>query len=560
VSRAAPSFSIVTPVYNPPLRALRACVDAVLAQELTDWEWCICDDASTDPAVAQELTRLAAAEPRVRLTTRAANGGIVAASNDALALATADFVALLDHDDVLDPRALSTVARSIAEQPDVDYLYTDEDKVSSGGQRFDTFLKPDWSPERLRSQMYTGHLSVLRTALVREVGGFRPGFEGSQDHDLVLRVTERARRIVHVPEVLYSWRVVPGSAAGVVDAKPYAFEAGRRAVEEHCRRTGIDATVEFVPGPSVYRVRRRVAGTPLVSIVIPTRGSSGDIWGVDRVFVTDCVQSIRERSTYANLEFVVVYDADTPEEVMAELAELCGDALVPVRFDEPFNFSAKVNLGCARSSGEFVLILNDDMEVIDEDWVETLLALAQDPTVGLVGAKLLFADGTVQHAGHHYERGEAYHLLYGADGTSTGYFGSLVVQRETSGVTGACLMLRRAVYDEVGGMTPLLPGSFNDVDFCLKVSEAGYRIVWTPWASLYHFESKSRDPKVTAEEVTFIRERGGLHAPRDRYLADAAVPVTFPPGLRRAIIRVIPPRLLPGLVRLRNRFRRQAPH
>ena len=550
-----PPISLVTPVYNPPLAALRACIRSVLAQELADWEWCICDDASTDPAVAAELDRLAATEPRVRLTRLESNGGIVAASNGALALATADFVALLDHDDLLDPSALSEVAGHIATHPDVDYLYTDEDKVDPRGKHYDVFAKPDWSPERLRTQMYTGHLSVLRRSLVQEVGGFRPGFEGSQDHDLVLRVTERAREIVHVPGVRYSWAVVPGSAAGQVDAKPYAFEAGRRAVQEHCERTGIDAEVEFVPGPSVYRVRRRVQGEPLVSIIIPTRGSSSEVWGQHRLFVTEMVRSVVTTSTYRNLEFVIVYDTDTPADVMTELVELCGPRLVAVHYDQPFNFSAKINLGFVRSSGEYLLILNDDMEVIDADWIQTMLALAQDPGVGLVGSKLLFSDGTVQHAGHHYDNGEAYHVLYGAERDDTGYFGSLVVQRETSGVTGACMMLRRGVYDEIGGMTLALPGSFNDVDFCLKVRQAGYRIIWTPWASLYHFESKSRDPRVTAEEVNFLRTRWGLDWPVDPYLAAAPVARTLPRSLRAAMIRAVPTSMQPALKRLRDRMR-----
>lgn len=555
MSSDVPSISIVTPVYNPPIEAFRASIASVLAQELTDWEWCICDDASTEPEVVAELQALAASDPRVRLTRHEINGGIVAASNDALALATGEFVALLDHDDLLAPSALSQVAGGLATAPDVDYLYTDEDKIDPDGGHFDVFDKPGWSPERLRSQMYTSHLSVFRRSLVQEVGGFRPGFEGSQDHDLVLRVTERARTIVHVPHVLYHWAVVPGSAAGQADAKPYAFEAGRRAVLEHCERTGIDAEVEFVPGSGVYRVRRRVQGEPLVSVIIPTRGSSGRVWGQDRVFVTEMVRSIVEKSTYTNLEFVIVYDADTPERVMADLAELCGSRLVAVPYDQPFNFSAKINLGFLESTGEFLLIVNDDMEVIDADWIETLLALSQDPSVGVVGARLLFADGTIQHAGHHYHSGEAYHVFYGAEGDDTGHFGSLAVQRETSGVTGACMMMRRVVYDEVGGMTLELPGSFNDVDFCLKVRQAGYSILWTPWASLYHFESKSRDPRVKSEEVIFLRTRWGLDWTRDPYLAHVPVAATRVGGIRAAVIRAVPAGMRPTLIRVRNRLR-----
>ncbi len=557
MSPVVPAISLVTPVYDPPLKALRACIDSVLGQDLADWEWCICDDASPSAEVKAELERLAARESRVRLVRRPANGGIVAASNDALSLATGEFVALLDHDDLLAPGALSTMERYVRAHPDADYLYSDEDKVDAEGRHYDLFLKPDWSPERLRSHMYTGHLSVLRRSLVTEVGGFRVGFEGSQDHDLVLRVTERAREIVHVPHVLYSWAVVPGSAAGSADAKPYAFEAGRKAVEEHCGRTGIDAVVEFaVPSASIFRVRRKVRGNPLVSIVIPTRGSSAMVWGHERLFLTELIKGVLEKSTYDNLEFVVVYDLDTPEAAMKELAERCGPRLVAVPFDEPFNFSTKVNLGFARSTGDYLLILNDDMEVIDPDWIETLLALAQDPGVGVVGAKLYFSDDTIQHAGHQYDHREMYHVHYAATPGDPGYFASLLVDREASGVTGACMMLRRSVFEEVGGMTTDLPGSFNDVDFCLKVRQAGYRVVWTPWASLYHFESKSRNPEVKPGEAEFVRARWGLEWPRDPYLAEAPPELTLRHAVRTSLIRAVPAPWRPRLIRIRNRMRR----
>jgi GT2 family glycosyltransferase len=557
VTATTPLITIVTPVFNPPVDALTRCIESVRAQTRPDWQWCLCDDASTDPEVVAILEGLAQSDSRVLLHRRDANGGIVAASNDALASATGEFVALLDHDDLLFPQALERVGAVLESSADIDYLYTDEDKCSPSGQHYDVFRKPQWSPERLRSQMYTGHLGVLRRALVLEVGGFRAGFEGSQDHDLVLRVTERARRIVHVPEVLYSWAVVPGSAAGDIGAKPYAFEAGRRAVEDHCSRTGIDGHVEFLPGPAVYRLRRRIHGQPLVSVVIPTRGTSGRVWGQERAFVTEIVRDLVTRTDYQNIEVVIVYDLDTPESVLTDLETLCGDRLVAVPFTAPFNFSAKVNLGYLKSHGEYVLILNDDMEVIDEDWMTTLVALAQEPDVGVVGAKLLFSDGTVQHAGHHYAHGDAYHVLYRAEGDSTGYFNSLVVQREASGVTGACMMMRRSVYQEVGGMTELLPGSFNDVDFCLKVTRAGYRILWTPFASLYHFESKSRDPRVTAEEADFLHSRWGLEWPHDPYLADDARSSMLSSTTRRRIVGLLPRRLRPHARRVRDKLTRR---
>jgi len=501
----SPRFSIITPVYDPPPDVLVAMIDSVLSQTFTGWELILVDDVSLSPHVRQILDA-AASDPRIHSVRRESNGGIVAASNDGLAAATGDFIVLLDHDDLLVFDALAVVEAALSADDTIDYLYSDEDKINAEGHLEQEFYKPDWSPERLRSQNYCCHLSVLRRSLVEELGGFRYGFDGSQDHDLILRVTENARGIHHVPRVLYHWRILPTSAAASSEAKPYAIEAGRRAVQDHCDRVGIDAVVENTQYPGNYRVRRRVKGNPLVSIIIPTCGSKGRVWGVERYYIVDAIRSILETATYANLEFVVVVDTHTPPIVISALEQLLGDRLVLVWFDEEFNFAQKMNLGRVHSSGDVLLLLNDDVEIVSPDFIEVLVALAQEPDVGSVGAKLLYSDGTLQHAGHYYNT-MARHFYGHWSGDYHGPHAMLAINRECIGVTAACLAIRPEVWDEVGGMTTSFPNSFNDVDLALKLHTSGYRTVWTPHAVLYHLESVTRDPSVTQDEAEMLTER-----------------------------------------------------
>ena len=367
------------------------------------------------------------------------------------------------------------MARAIAEHDDVDYLYSDEDKIDSDGKHCDVFRKPDWSPERLRHQMYTCHLSVLRSSLVRDVGGFHEGFDGSQDHDLVLRVSERARRVVHVPEVLYHWRVLTGSGALAVDQKPYAWEAGRRAVQAHLDRLGITATAELGPHPGMYRVQRSVDPATPVSLIIPTRGGSGNVWGERRCFVVEAVRSALGKTRMTNIEVVVVYDEGaTPTATLAELASLCGNRLVAVPFAEPFNFSHKCNLGVIASTADVIVLLNDDVEVISDGWLEELIApLIQEPDVGITGSRLHFSDMTLQHAGHRYGDESWSHAFLGAIMDEEVDFGALALNREASGATAACAAVRRDVFEEVGGLSEELPENFNDIDLSLKITNAG---------------------------------------------------------------------------------------
>jgi O-antigen biosynthesis protein len=507
-------FSILTPVFNPPEQAFQECIESVFDQAYENWEWCLADDGSSEPHV-ETLLRLAEADPRVKIVRHGSNEGIVAASNRAARLATGDFVCLLDHDDRLSYHALESLAEAILECPDVDYLYSDEDKIDSEGNRYDRFCKPDWSPERLLGQNYCSHLSTIRRSVFEAVDGFRTGFDGSQDYDLVLRVTEQARRVVHIPDVLYHWRAVVGSTASDFDAKPQAFTAALEALRSHLDRTGQEGEVEQTPS-GYYRVKRPIGGDPKVSIIMPTRGSSKSIWGKTTCLATNAVRSIVEQSTYGNLEVVLVHDSSTPEGELDQMQSLLGERFVPLEYTEEFDFADQTNRGVVRSSGDVVLMLNDDTQVVSPDWIETLLGHLSIPDVGMVGPLLVLADGRVQSAGHYNDR-TPHNLGAGALPSEGGPFGMFAVAGERTGLTAACAALRREVYDEVGGLSRTFPRSFNDVDLGFKLLSRGYRILWTPFASLYHFESPTRDPRVSQDEILALYDRWGSTMEQEPY-------------------------------------------
>ncbi len=529
-----PLISVITPVYDPPADVLRECIDSVRAQSTDRWELCLVDDCSPSPHVWPILEQAMLSDPRIRVHRREVNGGIVAASNDAIAMATGDVIALLDHDDLLRPEALATVAEIFHSDDEVDYVYSDEDILDLNGNRVAPFFKPDWSPERFRNQMYTCHLSSIRRRLVDELGGFRAGYDGSQDWDLILRVTERARKIVHINEVLYDWRILPSSVLAGEDVKPYAYEAALRALADHVERVGIDGVPEELVRRGHFRVRRTIRERPLVSVIIPTRGSVGRAWGVERTMVVDAVRSVIERSTWQHFEIVVVADSVTPHSVLDELGVIAGDRLRIVEWDRPFNFSAKCNLGAAVARGDTLVFLNDDTEVITPDWIETLCGFSREPDVGAVGCHLLFEDGRLQHGGHVHLGGNPGHLMFGQSATSERNRMALWLDREVAGVTAAAMMMRRDVFDEVGGFSPAFPNNYNDVDLCAKVRSAGYRIIVSPHARLYHFESVSRDPTVAETELTMLRARWFDLLHRDPYYSPNHTPGidNFPDPLR----------------------------
>jgi GT2 family glycosyltransferase len=518
-----PTISVLTPVYDTDPAVLDECLASVAAQTFTDWEHVLVDDASPAPHVWPQLVAAAGDDPRRSVHRSEVNGGIVGASNRALELARGRIVVLLDHDDLLAPHALERIAAAFdTEADDVDYVYSDED-VLHDGRRVDPFYKPDWSPERFRNQMYTCHLSAFRTTLMREVGGFHAEFEGSQDWDLVLRVTEQARRIVHVPEVLYHWRNVPTSVLAGEDVKPYAYDSAARALAAHAERVGLDVEVVEQQPRGYFRLVRVHREQPLVSIVIPTRCSTGVVWGIERVMVLEAVRSIVERSSWTEIEVVLVVDrpdpddVETHERVMAEIAELLGDRLVVVDWDRPFHFSEKCNAGALVASGEYLVFLNDDVEVIDGNWLEVLVGFVREPDVGAAGLRLLFSDGRLQHAGHVLLAGNPGHLMFAMSPADTANRMALSLDREVAGVTAACLAIRSEVFDEVGAFSLEFAGNYNDVDLCCKIRQQGYRIVVSAQASLYHFESISRDPTVGQHELDALRGRWWHELHRDPY-------------------------------------------
>jgi len=546
----APRFSILTPVYDTPADVLWAMLESVRMQTFGDWELCLVDDRSSEPHVRRMLERAERDDPRVRVRFREENGGIVAASNDALEMAEGEFLALLDHDDELHPDALALVHEALLGTPEADYVYTDEDKIDVAGHHSGPFFKPDWSPERMRTQMYSCHLSVFRRALVEEVGGFDPEFEGSQDWDLVLKVTEKARAVLHVPRVLYHWRMIETSAAGGGEAaKPWAFEAGKRAVQAHCDRIGLEARCERDEvDAGVYHLEPALKSEPLVSIVIPTRGQVREIRYEPVVLALHCVRSIVEKSTYENYEIVVVVDADTPNDVLEDLEAIAGDRLRLVEYDRPFSFSAKINLGAVRSEGEHLLLLNDDMEVVTPDWLERMVMYSSLPEIGAVGGKLLWEDGRIQHVGVRFEHGLPGHLYRGFAGDFSGYANTIRIAQNNLAVTGACLMTRREVFDEVGGLSSTLPVNYNDIDYCLKLRAGGRRVVYDPDLVLYHFESSSRSTEVEDWEKERLEER---------WLPLTAIDPYSNPNLRHGSPRLSSPFAWMG--RRRPRLRRRLP-
>jgi GT2 family glycosyltransferase len=496
---SAPTISVIMPVFDPDSHWLEEAIESVRAQAYEKWQLCIADDASTRPHVREIVLRCQAADSRITSVFRDRNGGIAEASNSALALAKGDYVALLDHDDVLRPHALYRVAEHLRSHERTDIVYSDEDKILPDGKRGDVFFKPDWSPEWLLSQNYMCHLAVLRRSLVEEIGGFRAGFEGSQDHDLLLRASERARDVGHVPDVLYSWRQVPGSAALSPDAKPEARQAGRRAVADALRRRAKSATVQHSPIAGVYDVRFEVQDTPKVAIVIPTRD------GVE--LLRRCVASIEEKSTYAGYQIVVV-DNDSRDPRTHEYLNGFGHRVV--RMPGPFNYSRLINQGVRSGDAPFVLLLNNDAIMRTPDAVEQLLGLCLQPEIAAVGCRLNYPNGQLQHCGVGIGDGRlAFNLHVDWPG-----------MRNVSAVTGACMMIRRKTFEELGGFDESFAVAFNDVDFCLRARRAGYRVAYTPNAQFEHVEGASRGHVHPSEDAESFRRRwGGEDQLRDPYLS-----------------------------------------
>lgn len=492
-----PRISVLMPVYDPPVKYLEAAIQSVREQLYPDWELCIADDASPNPAVRELLQRHAREDDRIRLVLRPDNGHISAASNSALALATGEFVALLDHDDRLPEHALFCVAQAILEHPDAGLFYSDEDKIREDGSRFHPYFKCELNPELLLAQNMICHLGVYRRELLEAVGGFRAGFEGAQDYDLALRVLERLRpeQVRHIPRVLYHWRAIAGSTALSGDEKNYAAEAGRRAVREHLQRRGLRAEVTPAPGAADFnRVRFALPEpAPLVSLIIPTRDHAA--------LLQTCLDSVLERSSYPAYEILVIDNGSVEPETAALFARLPGDRVRVLRDDAPFNYSALNNRAAREARGELLCLMNNDIEVLTPDWLEEMVSFAAQPDIGCVGARLWYPDGRLQHGGViHGLGGVAGHSHKYAPRDYVGYFHRAVLHQDFSAVTAACLVVRKAVYEQVGGLDESLAVAFNDVDFCMRVREAGYRNVWTPYAEMIHHESVTRGQEDNPEK------------------------------------------------------------
>ncbi len=484
-----PKFSIIMPVYNVEAKWLTQAIESVRNQIYSNWELCIADDASPESHIRSILTHYSKLDSRIKVVFRTENGHISAASNSALELATGDYVALLDHDDELAINALFENAKLINQHPEADFIYSDEDKIDIKGERFSPCFKPDWSPEYFYSCMYTCHLGVYRTRIIREIGGFRSEYDGSQDYDFVLRFIEKTRNIFHIPKILYHWRSISASAASGSQAKPWAYTAGRKALESMLERSLYPGRVEETPNPGIYRVRRNIIENPLVSIIIPSAGTTINTASGKLCLLENCIRSVQQISTYRNFEIIVVDGYDIPD---ASLKKILALDVKLVRCAEPFNFSMRINRGAAEAKGQFLLLLNDDTEVITSDWLESMLELAQQTEIGAVGAKLLFPNGRLQHVGVMILGGNPCHAFYGFDNEQSGYFCSNIVNRNYLAVTAACLMMRQEVYQQLGGLDENFPLNYNDVDLCLKAHQAGYRNVVTPYTQLIHYESASR--------------------------------------------------------------------
>ncbi|EGO8186065.1 glycosyltransferase family 2 protein [Enterococcus faecalis] len=485
-----PKISIAMPVYNVEEKWLRLCIDSILNQVYTNWELCMADDASTDPNVKKILTEYQQLDERIQVVFREQNGHISEATNSALAIATGEFVALLDNDDELAINAFYEVVKVLNENPELDLIYSDEDKIDMDGNRSDPAFKPDWSPDLLLGTNYISHLGVYRRSILEEIGGFRKGYEGSQDYDLVLRFTEKTtkERIKHIPKVLYYWRMLPTSTAVDQGSKGYAFEAGLRAVQDALVRRGINGHATHGAANGLYDVYYDIESEKLVSIIIPTKNGYKD--------VQRCVSSIIEKTTYQNYEIIMADNGSTDPKMHELYAEF--EQQLPGRFfvesiDIPFNFSTINNRAAKKAHGEYLLFLNNDTEVITENWLTLMVSFAQQERIGCVGTKLLYPNNTVQHAGVILGLGGvAGHGHYGYPHGDLGYFGRLAINVNYSAVTAACLLMKKADFDAVGGFEEAFTVAFNDVDLCLKVQALGRDNVWLHEAELYHFESQTR--------------------------------------------------------------------
>lgn len=505
------------PVFNTPESFLREAINSVIEQVYPYWELCIADDASTQGHIKKILEEYSLKDQRIKVIFRNHNGHISKCSNSALAIATGEFIALLDHDDVLTPDALYEVVLTLNNHPDADMIYSDEDKITQNNKLKGPFFKPDWCPDSFLSRMYTCHLGVYRLDLVNKIGGFRAGYEGSQDYDLVLRLTEKTDKIFHIAKILYHWRIHPNSTASSIKSKTYAPNAAHKAISDALQRRGEPGKVVPIPGGHQL-IRYEIQEYKLVSILIPTK-NLGKI-------LNQCLKSIFEKTEYPNYEVLVIDNGSTETETQKVINYWKNRE--PEKFkcevlDISFNFSNINNYAVKSSKGEYLLFLNNDTKVITSDWLNAMVEQAQRPSIGAVGALLLYPNNTIQHAGVIAGIGDVAghsHKYYPAN--ASGYVNQIQTINNYLAVTAACLMCRREVFKEVGGFEEELTVAFNDVDLCFKMIEKGYRNIYLPHVILYHYESKSRGYENNSDklkryfkEVEYMKSKWNKFIDRD---------------------------------------------
>lgn len=504
-----PCFSIAVPLYQTKEKYLREMIESVQAQTYTNWELCLADGSGREHSLQPVVGEYIAKDKRIKYCLLDSNEGIAGNTNEALKMADGDFVVLTDHDDLLSPEALYQCAKAVQKEPQTDVIYSDEDKVDMSGKKFfEPHFKSDYNIDLLCTMNYICHLFVVRKDVMERAGVFESCYDGAQDHDFILRCTEKAEHIVHIPKVLYHWRCHAQSTSENPESKLYAFENGCKAVKAHYDRIGIPAEVEQGPFYGMYRTHYLWKEQPLVSILIPNKDHAADL--------KKCMDSIEEKSTYRNFEFIIVENNSTEEETFAYYKEIeKRDNVRVLYYKEDFNYSRINNFGAKEANGEYVLLLNNDTEMIEPDSIKEMLDVCMRPDVGIVGAKLLYEDNTIQHAGVIIGfGGVAGHAFIGQDRDDNGYFSRIISVQDLSAVTAACLMVRRSVFDEVEGLNEEFKVAFNDIDFCLKVRKAGYLVVYNPYAQFYHYESKSRGQEDSADKVARFQQEIGLFGER----------------------------------------------
>ena len=484
-----PLISIITPLYNTPKEFFIDYIKSLQEQTYTNWEVCLVDASETQLEYVKNIN-----DKRLNYKRLEENKGISENSNEAIQIASGEFLALVDHDDIIAPNALYEVVKKLNEKPETDFIYSDEDKFEGNVEnRFYPFFKPDFSPDFLRSNNYICHHSVIRKTLVEKIGGFRKEFDGAQDYDLILRITENTNKIEHIPDILYHWRIHSTSTAQNMETKNYAIEAGRRAIEEHCKRLELPIEkVESIKPLGSYRTKYRVIGEPLISIIIPNKDSIK--------YLKRAINSIL-KSTYKNYEIIIVENNSTKKSTFKYYEKIKTFAKI-IKYEGEFNYSKINNFGVTYANGEYLLLLNNDIKVITKDWLEEMLSICQREDVGIVGAKLLYSDKTVQHAGVVVGMGGiAGHVNRLISDKNPGYFGRVAVINNYSAVTAACLMTKKELYEKVEGLDEKFKVAFNDVDFCMKIRKLQKLVVYTPFARLFHYESKTRGYEDTPEKL-----------------------------------------------------------